>query len=215
MRRWIRHPATLTGGAVALAAPALALAGALSPLVAAGVAAAALVAGPAVALNRRRAEPPPPEPPAEPDLPGQLDHIDAMIVGKVPPAVEARVGRITATLRETLPRLDNLGPGSSMAHSAVRTATSYLPEALGAYLRLPRSFADRRPVSEGKTPLLILCDQLDLLSTEMDEVLDAVLRADADALVAHGRFLAEKFGAGSALDLGPDGGTMRLGNGGA
>ena len=211
MRRWIRHPATLAGGAVALAAPALVLAGALSPFVAAGVAVAALVAGPAVAATRHNKPAPPPADPPEPDLPAQLDHIDAMVVDKVPPAVEARVRRITATLRETLPRLDNLGRGSSMAHSALQTATSYLPEALGAYMRLPRNFADRRPVSGGKTPLLLLCDQLDLLSTEMDEVLDAVLRADADALVAHGRFLAEKFGSGSTLDLG---GTT-LGNGGS
>jgi hypothetical protein len=211
MRRWIRHPATLAGGAVAVAAPVLVVAGALSPFVAAGVAVAALVAGPGFAASRRKRHNPPPAPP-EPDLPAQLDRVDAMVVGKVPPAVEARVRRITGTLRETLPRLDQVGRGSSMAHSAVQTATSYLPEALGAYMRLPRSFADRRPVSEGKTPLLILCDQLDLLSTEMDEVLDAVLRADADALVAHGRFLAEKFGAGSGLDLGANGTT--LGNGG-
>jgi hypothetical protein len=70
-------------------------------------------------------------------------------------------------------------------------------------MRLPRSFADRRPVSEGKTPLLLLCDQLDLLAAEMDEVFDADCRADDDALVAHGKFLTEKFGAGSTLDLGP------------
>jgi hypothetical protein len=31
----------------------------------------------------------------------------------------------------------------------------------------------------------------------MDEVFDAVCRADADALIAHGRFLAEKFGSNS------------------
>jgi hypothetical protein len=111
------------------------------------------------------------------------------------------VERITATLRETLPRLGQLGPGSMMARDALQTATSYLPEALGAYLRLPRSFADNRVVSAGKTPLLLLCDQLDLLAAEMDQVFVAVCRSDADALVAHGRFLAEKFGAGSGLDI--------------
>ena len=40
-----------------------------------------------------------------------------------------------------------------------------------------------------------------------DKVFDAVCRADAAALVAHGRFLAEKFGTastGGALSLGPD-----------
>ena len=47
----------------------------------------------------------------------------------------------------------------------------------------------------------MLCDQLDLLGAKMDEVFDAVCRADADALIVHGRFLAEKFGTGSALTL--------------
>ena len=85
------------------------------------------------------------------------------------------------------------------------TATDYLPEAVGGYLRLPRQFADNRPVDNGKSSLMVLIDQLDLLAATMDKVFDAVCRADADALVAHGRFLAEKFGAastGGALDVG-------------
>ena len=52
---------------------------------------------------------------------------------------------------------------------------------------------------------MLLIDQLDLLAATMDEVFDAVCRADADALVAHGRFLTEKFGSastGGGLDLG-------------
>jgi hypothetical protein len=87
------------------------------------------------------------------------------------------------------------------------TATDYLPEAIGGYLRLPRQWADSRPVDRGKTSLMILIDQLDLLAATMDKVFDAVCRADAAALVAHGRFLAEKFGHAStsgALSLGPD-----------
>jgi hypothetical protein len=189
-----------------VAAPVLAATGLLAPLAAAGlaVAGAAGGAGSVYAAGRRRPAPSPtvtgasesPE-----DIAAQLDRIDALVAGTVPAAVEARVQRITGTLRETLPRLGQLGPGSVMARDAVQTATSYLPEALGAYLRLPRSFADHRPVSGGKTPLLVLCDQLDLLAAEMDDVFVAVCRADADALVAHGRFLAEKFGAGSSLDI--------------
>ena len=52
---------------------------------------------------------------------------------------------------------------------------------------------------------MVLVDQLDLLAATMDKIYDAVSRADAAALVAHGRFLAEKFGhasAGGALALG-------------
>jgi hypothetical protein len=54
---------------------------------------------------------------------------------------------------------------------------------------------------------MVLVDQLDLLAGTMDQVYDAVCRADAAALVAHGRFLAEKFGhasGGGALALPPD-----------
>jgi hypothetical protein len=129
-----------------------------------------------------------------------LDQLQAQ-VADVPAIIEARVDRIVATVRETVPRLDRLGAGSTAAYDVLRIATSYLPEALTAYLRLPRNFADNRPVSNGRSSLAVLCDQLDLLSSRMDQVFDAVCRADADALVAHGRFLAEKFGSGSlALD---------------
>ncbi len=80
------------------------------------------------------------------------------------------------------------------------TVTSYLPEALGTYLRLPREFADRRPISGNKTSLMVLVDQLDLLDRTMRDFLDAAVRQDADALVAHGAFLADKFGR-SGLDV--------------
>lgn len=135
--------------------------------------------------------------PARPDPAADLDTLQATIGGRVPQAIQARVDRIDRTVRQTLPRLDQLGPGSADAHAVVATATHYLPEALGAYLRLPRDYADRRPVSGGKTSLMVLCDQLDLLASKMDEVFVAVCRADSDALVAHGRFLQEKFGGGS------------------
>ena len=140
--------------------------------------------------------------PTSAELIAQLDSFEESIDDRVPAAVESRVARVAATVRETIPRLDQLGAGSYQAHTVVATATSYLPEAVGAYLRLPRSWADTRPVSNGKTSLMVLCDQLDLLGYKMDQVFDAVCRADAAALVAHGQFLAEKFATGGALDLG-------------
>lgn len=130
-----------------------------------------------------------------------LDDLLAEIRGRVPATVESRVLRVANTVRQTVPRLGQLGAGSEQAHAVLRTATSYLPEAVAAYLRLPRDYADRRAVSGGKTSLTILCDQLDLLGSKMDDVFDAACRADADALIAHGRFLAEKFSSGAlALD---------------
>jgi hypothetical protein len=89
----------------------------------------------------------------------------------------------------------------------VATATDYLPEAVGSYLRLPRDWADTRPIDGYKTSLMVLVDQLELLAATMLKILDAASRADAQALLAHGRFLDAKFGAASTagpdLTLGP------------
>ena len=149
-----------------------------------------------------------PRVPTADDLLAALDRVEVMVArGVVPAPVASRVSRVSRVVRETIPRLSNLGAGSPLAYNVMATATDYLPEAIGGYLRLPRQWADSRPVDRGKTALMILIDQLDLLAATMDKVFDAVCRADAAALVAHGRFLAEKFGtasAGGALSLGPD-----------
>ena len=159
-------------------------------------------------LLGRRQEPETPEvapAPTTADIVASAHQVEQQIAGKVPAAVTARVLRITRTVDDMAPRLDRLGAGSQQAHTVVATATSYLPEAVGGYLRLPRDFADRRVVSKGKTSLMVLCDQLDLLGVTLDKISDAVSREDANALVAHGAFLAEKF-AGSALALAPEAG---------
>src|SRR5512132_118623 len=155
------------------------------------------------------AAPPPvaqsPAAPTESDIMAALDHVEEMVGGgAVPAAVQSRVRRVAHTVRETMPRLRNLGLGSPEAYSVIATATDYLPEAVGAYTRLPREWADSRPIENGKTSLMLLIDQLDLLSATMDKIFDAVVRVDADALIVHGRFLQEQFGhasTGGALNI--------------
>jgi hypothetical protein len=157
------------------------------------------------------APPPPaemsvPAAPTETDILQALDRVVAMVSGGVvPPPVSSRVKRVAETVRQTMPRLRNLGLGSPEAYSVMATATDYLPEAIRGYTRLPRQWADSRPIENGKTSLMLLIDQLDLLAATMDEIFDAVVRVDADALIAHGRFLQEKFGqaaTGGMLNLG-------------
>jgi hypothetical protein len=201
-RRRGRYAAAGAGIAASAAALTAAAAGVLAAPIAVPIALVGGIVAAVGTLHRPSRSDSTPEPLEEqPDYEERLSAIEVSMTGKVPAVVEARVARVIRTLRDTLPRLDQLAVGSHMAHVAVQTATSYLPEALAAYMRLPRSFADKRTVSGGKTPLMVLCDQLDLLGAEMDKVFTAVCQADADALIAHGRFLAEKFGAGSSLDL--------------
>jgi hypothetical protein len=192
--------AVVAAGGVATAAvvglPALAVGAAALPGYALGHAAGRL-------LGHWRDRPLAPPVDDDAEILASLSRFQTQIKGRVPAAVEARVARVASRVTDCIPRLSQLGPMSAQAHTVLRTATSYLPEAVAAYVRLPRDFADRRAVSGGKTSLSVLCDQLDLLGAKMDDLFDAACRADADALIAHGRFLAEKFGSG-ALALDPE-----------
>ncbi|MEQ6903751.1 hypothetical protein [Nocardioides sp. YIM 152588] len=146
-----------------------------------------------------------PAPPTEQDVLAALNQINATLAEQnAPPVVVSRVVRVARTIHQTLPRLRELGLGSEEGYAVVATATDYLPEALQGYLRLPREWADTRPIDGQKTALLVLIDQLELLAATMDKILDAANRADAQALVAHGRFLQARFGHQS------DGGDLRL-----
>ncbi|GAA2165139.1 hypothetical protein FHX52_4543 [Humibacillus xanthopallidus] len=153
-------------------------------------------------------EPPRPGPPTTEQLLGALDAIEQQARdGKVPGVVLSRLLRVTGIVRQTLPRLTTLGIGSAQGFSVMATATDYLPVAIGNYLRLPRDWADSRPIAGGKSSVMLLVDQLDLLGTTMDKVYDAVCRADAEAIIVHGAFLEQKFGQasrGGVLGLGPD-----------
>jgi hypothetical protein len=159
-------------------------------------------------LSGRRQEPERPvipAPPTEDDVRAALVEVsDSLSARNAPPIVRARVQRISTTIEQTLPRLRDIGLGSYDGYSVMTTATDYLPEALDAYLRLPRQWADTRPIEGYKTALMILVEQLDLLAATMDKIFDAANRADAQALIAHGRFLEAKFGHGaqSTMDLG-------------
>lgn len=136
-----------------------------------------------------------PAPPTPEDIERALVAAETMAAeGAAPAPVQSRVRRVTATVRLLLPRLSNIGLQSSDSYNIVATATDYLPESLAAYLALPRDWADSRPVAGGKSSLLLLIDQLDLLATTMNKMYDAANRADAAALIAQGRFLDDKFG---------------------
>jgi hypothetical protein len=136
------------------------------------------------------------------DVRHALDIQVRSITGKVPPEVMAKVLKIRQVIYGILPRVGNLAPGSPELFIIERTATDYLPTSLQAYLNLPRAYATRQAVQDGKTPNDILLDQLTLLENKMNEVADDVHHNDADRLLVNGRFLEERFGR-SPLSLKP------------
>ena len=140
---------------------------------------------------------------------GALDAVETQArEGRVPGVVLSRLTRVTRRARLDPSWLERLGVGSAQGYSVMATATDYLPVAIGNYLRLPRDWADTRPIAAGKSSVMLLVDQLDLLGATMDKVADAINRSDAEAIIVHGAFLEEKFGhasTGGSLGLGaPD-----------
>lgn len=128
------------------------------------------------------------------DLRKALESQIRAISGKVPSEVIGRVISIQSTILNLLPRAEALPPGSEDLYILRATALEYLPDALQAYLRLPRAFATLHPVQGAKTATAVLLDQLNLLDSKMQEISDDIARNDSDRLLANGRFLREKFG---------------------
>jgi hypothetical protein len=119
----------------------------------------------------------------------------AAVAGRVPPDIWIRIQRIELTIRaEILPRLDCLPLGAPELYLVERTASDFLPTAVETYLRLPAGYAS----PGGPIAYRVLVDELDLLEAQMRRVAEVVHRADMDRLLAHRRFLEDRF---SRLDL--------------
>jgi hypothetical protein len=195
----LRSTKNIVGCSLAVVGPALAIAGVLAAPLGLALVPALYAVGALAAPNRKKPELT--EGVDADDVDASLDALQRSMRGKVPGDIEARVKQIATMIREIAPRADALSAGSNARYVLVKTATDYLPSIVQGYLDLPRTYADTKVVSEGKTAHQLVKDQLDLLYQQLDEVSDAVNRSDTDKLVANGRFLAEKFGKGQ-LDLG-------------
>jgi hypothetical protein len=123
-----------------------------------------------------------------------LEQLQKEMRGRVPDDIAAKVQRITTAVQSILPKAGRLSGGSQHLFVLQRTATDYLPTTVHAYLDLPRQYADTRPIAGGKTAHQIVSEQLDLLASQMDDVVDAANKGDVDGLLAQGRFLDERFG---------------------
>jgi len=130
-------------------------------------------------------------------LDGTLD----MATGRVPADAFAKLASIRRRTLELLPKAGDLPGGSQDLFVLQRTATDYLPASVSYYVSLPSDYATTHVVQDGKTPLQVLHDQLDLLDDEMAEIGDAINQRDSDRLLAQGRFLEERFGRRGELKL--------------
>lgn len=125
----------------------------------------------------------------------ELERLIISIRGRVADDIYARVQSIRNSILATLP--PDGAAGQSLTDPNVylinKTALAYLPQALDTYLALPRIYAERRAVAEGRTPHDVLLEQLSLMDSKLHEVAEDAVRNDTEKLLANGRFLQERF----------------------
>jgi hypothetical protein len=135
------------------------------------------------------------------DIRDGLNRLMTSIRYRVADDVYNRVGSIAHAILQTLPQdggsIDATDPNVNLIR---QTALAYLPQALDAYLAIPRIYAERRPISHGKTAHDVLLDQLNIMDAKMREVAEDIALKDTDRLLANVRFLQERF-ADSSLEL--------------
>lgn len=112
---------------------------------------------------------------------------------------------IQNTIAELLPRLEQLRNRGTIsakdAFTVTETIRRYLPDTLGAYLRLPKLYAQVQRLGDGRTASQTLVDQLRLLDTSLKTVAKSAFSGDAEALISNGRFLETKFSEKTAFRI--------------
>ncbi|AXQ29929.1 hypothetical protein D0B54_15130 [Solimonas sp. K1W22B-7] len=69
----------------------------------------------------------------------------------------------------------------------------YLPETFDHFLRLPPLYRRYHVIRDGKTAERLLVEQLGVLEGQFKELGERIFRAEAQGMLAHGRFLEGKF----------------------
>jgi hypothetical protein len=112
---------------------------------------------------------------------------------RFPPEIARLVTEIASDVATVLPRLAAAGVASATFVDVRSTATAYLPDTLNAYLAVPAAYRNTAPVADGKTARQIVGEQLTVLAAKMKEIAQNTAADDAQALLANGRFLKERF----------------------
>lgn len=190
--KWFYSTKNITGCALTVAAPILAITGVVAPPIALLLIPALYAVGALVAPGKKKvdlavgldAE----------DITRSLTNIREKSYGRVSPNIYQRIMNIIHTIDDILPKAHELGAGSPEMHILIRTATDYLPSTLQPYLALPRLYAEQKVIHDGKTSETILCEQLDIIIEKLNDIYEGTLESDENKILSNGTFLKEKFG---------------------
>jgi hypothetical protein len=112
-------------------------------------------------------------------------------------APEQILGLVESIRQSIVSILPTMGKGNAAldqnTYTIRQTALEYLPQTLQRYLSLPPAYRNAYPLQDGKTATQLLVEQLTLLDQTMKKIVANFLADDSQALLANGRFLADRF----------------------
>lgn len=116
----------------------------------------------------------------------------------LPDEARASLQSIYQSLEAALPRFKELfeksGTGGQEWIVFRQVILSYLPETVNNYLRLPAAYAAMHKVGNtGKTPKVLLIEQLSVMDTELQSAVRSLFESDAQKMLINSKFLESKF----------------------
>ncbi len=131
------------------------------------------------------------------DLRDSLDRLLIGSRGRVADDIYDSVASIRKSILTTLDAQSAADVTDPNVFLVRQTALDYLPSALQTYLRIPRAQAETVQVSGTATAHDVLLEQLRQMDDKLHQLATAATLQDSDQLMAHGRFIAQRFGSDS------------------
>ncbi len=135
-------------------------------------------------------------------LVSQLQALESQAASALPPDIANDVIDVCKLLESAIPAISARNYPDQVAHDVRTAAAEYLPQTIEAYTKLPPAFRNVKKLDGGKTATQILAEQIALMKTHLQNVVDDIAKNDASALVENGRFLREKFATPEFLNVG-------------
>jgi hypothetical protein len=121
-------------------------------------------------------------------------------LNRLPADAQKQVDRIRRKADVLGQHPDRFPIGSRDLYVIQHTAADYLPTTVRAFTEVP-PWSVETPTADGRTPLQMLHNQLDILESKLDEIADTVRKQRVDNLLANERFLEDNFGRDDRAEL--------------
>ncbi len=133
---------------------------------------------------------------AEIDLASAFDHFVDQNASRLPAEALVEINAIKGSLTHLLPKLAGIQSEGSLGQDDVffihQTVIRYLPDASAPYFAIPADKQDCALLEHGKTPKQVLREQFEMIRTKLCELEEQIIKADAQKLAQHKRFLERK-----------------------